>query len=185
MIDFGIEMSQYRVGFSYPQFKGIGDGYLLEYRDGTLWLYVLMNGWTAAEKRFVSASEPVKFRFVEKNGVGFLCTKFGGMPWGDSPIHPALYKEAGFPLALPELKTAREGIALTVVCVETATGTLLNLRVIGLGNKFSKELINWISAKWDEPMSRTEYNNRINQVYAAYSSDGLAEAAPLRWNLKV
>lgn len=178
------ELIEYSVGKCYPQFKNQQDCYRLEYDNGGLWLYVLLRGWTAQERRAVRADQPIEFRFVEHNKVGFLCIKFEGMPWGDCPFHPALYREHGVAVEMQDFGKIG-GVPLTIICADTATGEVLNLRLVGLGNAFSKEWLKWAAEQYDVPMPRSEYEQRIDEVYRRASSDALAAVAPCRWTLEV
>lgn len=143
-----------------------------------------MRGWTAQERKAVRTDQPIEFRFVEHNKVGFLCVKFAGMPWGDCPFHPALYREHGVAVEMRDLGKSG-GLPLTIICADTATGEVLNLRLVGLGHDFSKKWLEWAEQQYNVPMPRIEYERRVTEVYRKASPEVLAAVAPCRWTLEV
>ena len=179
-----MNIAEYTVGKTYPKFKGEPDGYRLEFDGNGLWLYVLMRGWSESERKAFSVNQPIAFHFSQMNGVGFLCVKFGTMPWGDCPFHPALYREHGIAMENRDFGE-HEGIPLTVVGADTATGKVLILRLVGLGNHFSKEWMEWAVRHYNDDMSKADYQRRVDEVYRAFTSDALAAISPCRWYLRV
>lgn len=65
-----------------------------------------------------------------------------------------------------------EGLALTILFVDAATGTLLHIRLIGLPNAFSRLLLH-AAAQQPDLGTPEEYDRTLKSVYARYSTNDL------------
>lgn len=177
-------LKMYSVGQRYSEFRTGEDGYRLEYDGERLWLYVLLRNWLPKEQIEVSEKKRIVFHFAQFDGIGFFCVKFGDLPWGDAPFHPAIYKGSGIKYSERDFGE-RKGIPLTIVCADSASGELLYMRLVGLGNQFSKSWQKWLLCHADDDLNREEYERAVDGVYRYFSSEALAMIAPIRWALDV
>lgn len=172
-------LRMYSVGQRYSEFRTGEDGYRLEYDGENFFLYVLLQNWKIQERLAVSENERIVLHFTEFRGIGFLCVKFGDLPWGDAPFHPVVFTEHGIVYSEKSFG-ANEGIPLTIICVDSATGELLYIRLVGMGHQFSKSWQEWILNHSNDKLSRKQYEENVVSVYRHFSSEALA-LIPLFW----
>lgn len=171
------------VGSRYPFLMTRQDGCILEYGEHGLTLFALFNNWKAIELQQFYTDKPVVFRWAELGGVGFLCAKFGDMPWCECPFHPAIYKQQGRKFAFPAIGEYA-GLAVTVICADAETGEVLNIRLIGLGHDFSVAWQDWAVAAYEKDMTMEEYQNRVNTVFQHYTTEQIMQMGTLSYVLE-
>lgn len=107
-----------------------------------------------------------KFKILFENDILFLIVSFGKLPWSDAPYHWAILPE--------KLKTSPEqiaegmGIALETILVDAETGIVRAIRVNGLPNKLSREIVKAIEQQIANPIDRQDYSHRIDAIYGRY-----------------
>lgn len=171
------------VGSRYPFLATEQDGCILEYGENGLTLFALFRNWKAEELRQFYTDKPVMFRWTEIAGVGFLCAKFGEMPWCECPFHPAIYKQQGRRLSFPAI-SEYVGMALTVICADAETGEVLNIRLIGLGHDFSVVWQDWAVSAYERDISKADYENRVSTVFQHYTTEEIVQMATLSYTLE-
>lgn len=169
-----------RVGQSRDEWKGLPDGYIMEYDSfGGLILYVHYCN-PKPEEEVQIAGGSFKIRFWDYKGVGFFCVQFGNLPWGDCPFSPNLYKEK------PEFEVLepKRGYALNVIFIDTATGTIKALRLIGLGHDFSKQFRDWCEESLKKQMSRNWYEKTVSECYEEYEIMQIVKRAKIEYEYR-
>ena len=135
-------------------------------------LFCALNKPTPREKLAFESSSPFQIRYVRVQGVLFMLFKFGAMPWMDAPYDIRLSSEVDFPEPAPG-----EGLALNIVLVDQATNIIQHLRLIGLGERFSKDLRKEVFSDANEPLIAPVYYEKINNIYSKYSTEDLVRLA--------
>ncbi len=70
-----------------------------------------------------------------------------------------------------------EGLSLTVILADTSDGTVKVLRLVGLGNRFSKSLVGAILERAQKSFNPSAYNASIADVYNRYSTNQMLKYA--------
>lgn len=99
-----------------------------------------------------------------KEGIIFLLSKFGNLPWMDAPFHVALARN------LTHLQNIEEGqgYGLNSMLIDSSKGEILALRYIGLGTKFSRELKKQIELQDKDDFDAYEYDLKLLRIYNTY-----------------
>lgn len=165
----GYEYAVYTVGKKYGEWATQQDGYILEYGENGFTLYCMLPNVSADERKQFSENKPIEVRYSIIADICFFCFKFGDMPWADCPFSPAIYKDAGRVVHFPMLHE-NEGYSLTVLLIDSATGELLYIRLIGMEHEFSAKWTEWAASVANVPMSREEYSGRVDEIYKSYTT---------------
>lgn len=170
--------SVFMVGGKYEKWATMQDGYILEWNnDAGFTLYAFLNGVSDDEVKQFDVSQPVTIRFTVIEDVCYFLFKFGDMPWADCPFSPAIYKTTDRECNLPQQLVNNEGISLSVFLIDSGTGTLLKIRLVGLGHSFSDKWLQWAKIEVDKPLPLQKYSAEIDRVYMNYRSVDLAAKA--------
>lgn len=172
-------MESIKVGSVYKPAVGMGEGvkFTLSF-DGALLLYAFDDP-TPEEIAEMKAGKSFELRYAEIAGILWVTSKCGNLEWTDAPYNPRL--SSSLP---PSDFEEGEGLALTLVMVDSRTAVVKALRVIGLETRFSHDLAE--TASWikefgdpiDEPMTEHEAESLIRHTMATCSSEHLAKIAP-------
>lgn len=161
------------VGQRYPEWKTKQDGYRLEWNEGGLVLFAMLNGISIDEKEQFAPQKELAVRYTVIEDVCYFTFRFGDMPWADCPFSSALYRTAGQKPTFPDIEE-NEGLSLTVLLIDTSTGELCRMRLIGLGHDFSVKWRDWAVQAAEQTLDFAEYSGRIDKAYRDYASVDLA-----------
>lgn len=108
----------------------------------------------------------------------FFLFSVGRIPWADAPYEPRITSEPmNYRLDFPE----GEGVPLVLLIVDSNTGCLKGMRVMGLGNLLSHR-IHTICRNLDRqrPLSKEKYSETVRQIYKRFpqSKDMLKTVNP-------
>lgn len=174
------EIQMLQVGMTREEWKGCGDGYIMEYNEmnGLVFCVFFQN---PRESEIVEISTPNDFeiRFSDLDGIGFFSVKIGNLPWGDCAFTPNLYQ---YSPRFPELEEGK-GLALNLLFIDSAVGTLRHMRLIGLGEQFSTRFIEWCKESLKHNISRQYYGKTVKQVYENYTNEELAKKMLFRYKV--
>lgn len=109
------------------------------------------------------------------DGIIFMLFKFEEIPWIDAPysIHLSGNTE---PVNIEEDK----GYGLQIFLIDANTGILKVIRLIGMGNEWSRRFREAILKQKNTKFDPYEYNQKIEKIYRTYSSRKLAEMIPTK-----
>lgn len=168
------------VGQVRSEWRGMSDGYIMEYNNmNGLTLFVFFKRPLPEEIEQLSADSGFKITFTDYEGVGFFCLKFGALPWGDCAFSPNLYAEK---LEFAEVEDGK-GYPLNVIVIDGETGTIKAIRMIGLGNQFSRQFREWCEESLRRQMTRDWYNKKVEECYQEYETRQLMKKAAFRYEL--
>lgn len=162
-------MQKLEVGKQYP--GKMMNGVYLDYDDGfTLYLFLP----NLNEKEITSIrTGSYRFALAEVSGIlNFLYEFKHGMKLSDSPFHFGLYTDGRID-NLPEVSDDPEGLPLTVIAVDTTTGVLQAVRLIGLGTRFSKKMISICKEQDAVGINQIDYLNKVSSVQSRYQAKDL------------
>ena len=167
-----MEFSVFKVGQVYQPAVGIGEGVKFTLsKDGALLLYSF-DSPAAEEVAEMKAGKGFEIRFVTLGGIIWVMSKCGDLDWADAPYNPRLVG------ALPEEPEGKEGTALTLVMVDSRSGVVKSVRLIGLGSDFSRALLKEATEVRSKAMTVMDANRSINNTMMRYDTKSLVRMAP-------
>lgn len=156
----------YTVGQKVDNFILNEESVKFDLDDAGAILLVSFNQPTPREIEQFNANKNFEIRFTELGNVMMVTAKIGNLEWIDAPynIHlsPNLSK-----FILPDKDT---GLALTLVLVDSQTGIVQALRVMGLSTNFTKKLIGAALEQKRTEFDETEYYKKIQSIYGKYKT---------------
>lgn len=161
-------------GYFYGEPKRLQEGIRMGYDDSGLYLTACLDRLTEKEidKLRIGKAE---FALYENSGILFLLAKIPGvLSWSDAPFHIKLYEDERKVPEIPE----GAGLALTIYGIEATTGKIKSMRLIGLGTKFSRELVQVIrNQQTGPPVDRQGYNQQLEAIYGMYTCEMMVQRA--------
>ena len=182
-------MDKISVGEKFPSFYHRPEGAYFVADDSGILLVYNYRMPTEKELAAVKTGKSAEFRFLIENDAFFFLSKFGSLPWNDSPFNPLLCRETGYQ---PPVDPA-EGYLMTFAMIDAATNIVKYVRAIGLGHDFSVRLCDTLNSFFDrEENSRirsmtelSEINDRrVALTYDLYDSEQLARRATVSYRVK-
>ena len=163
-----------------PQWATGADGCLIEFDDlsGFKLLY-FMDRPNVMEIRAFDRSQSFRISFSEEQGIGFFCFKVGKLPWSDCVFSPHLYDRKP---QMPPLEPGK-GYALNLLHINSHTGELLSIRLLGLGHEFSCAFREWCLKNLERNMTPEEYQAAVRTVFQQFSTEDLAKKALFSWEI--
>ncbi len=170
-----------QVGGFFPPLRGAGECVAVNVDSSGILLAYNFNRPSAREIAAMGEAQPFEIRFVRISDILYVLTKCGSLNWTDAPFTPHL--SPGAPLQ--PITNSSDGYALTLMMVDASSNTIKSLRMIGLGNRFSKALKAEIDSLSEKPLDLDMYNRsiRINNILRS-TSDLVQLAYPNRYKLK-
>ena len=126
---------------------------------------------TAKEIKSVSSGSNFEIRSMVRNGVLWIFVKCGSLPWVEAPYTPHLSRAP----YLEEISNDTSGYALTLYMVDAVDNTIKHMRLVGLGNRFSKKLRSDVEELINMPFNPYEYNMSINEMQRKYTTEQMAK----------
>lgn len=120
---------------------------------------------------FEAKQMPFQMKLAVEGDVIFFLFKFGEMPWMDAPFSVHLCTGLS---KLPEAGLGH-GIAMRVFLIDTKTGRLEALRVIGITNSISMLLTKLVKEQQAKPFFMERHMATIQEVYSRKTTEQLAE----------
>lgn len=164
-------MEIYEVGQVVDKFKGRPDEVHFDLADDGATLIIFFSSPTEKEVEQFSAGKKFEIRFLEMHNQIILTTKIGDLQWMDAPYSPHLSQHLTR-LSTPDDNT---GLGLTLMLVDSTTGMIKSLRLIGLSPKFTKDFFRTVNQNKSKPFNKAEYDVTLNRIFAAYSTNQLAK----------
>ena len=120
-----------------------------------------------------------EFALFVKDGLMFLCYKFGSFDWSDASFTPHLVPDSH--RQEPDVLTGDQRAVLQVILVEATTGIVKAIRMISLSPEFSRVLHNQIALIGAAlPMTKREVDQIVGKIYNLFESKDMAKAAMIR-----
>ena len=165
-------MTQFAVGQVVPQFIGMNDSNAITFKGGSPTLIQFMDKPSPAEIKAAQSCGTAEFRFNIFGKLLVLTFKLEGQPWQEAIYNPTLDED----VELPVIDAGSGlGLALMLMQVNSANGKITALRLIGLGERFSRELIGATKLLMDSPISQMDYGMMTAQLQMKYSTTELVD----------
>ncbi len=172
-------MTQLEVGKPFPVMAGRGEGVIFTIDDSGAMLIYNFRRPTEKEIAAVKQDQPFEIRFLELDGIIWILSKCGSLEWTDAPYNP----RASSLSVLPSFGES-QGLGLMLLMTDASTAIIKSLRMIGLGTKFSKALIETTAKLRATPMDDYEVAASINNTMNRYSTSQLCQMAQYYFKLK-
>lgn len=173
-------MEKFEVGGKCTLFAGHPEGTVFEITEsGPVWFFNYANP-TDEEISDISEGSPFEIRTLLINDVLWVFLKCGGQEWAEAPYNPHLSKA-------PELwpiEEGSEGYAMTLLMIDAATQTIRHIRMVGLGNRFSRQLKRDVDELLACPFNRQAYDMAIMKTQSMYTTAQMAKNCRNYWRLR-
>mgnify|MGYP000188180761 FL=1 len=100
-----------------------------------------------------------------------ITTKIGNLNWMDAPYTPHLSQE----LTTFQIPNNNQGLGLTIMLIDTQTGKIKSLRLVGLSEKFTKKLFGTVIELKVKPFDKLEYIQAVKYIYSTYQTNKLVK----------
>jgi hypothetical protein len=164
-------MKIYKVGQVVPEFIGHNEETKFDVDDGGATMFVFFSNPTEKEKKQFESGARFEIRFVELHGVIIMTVKIGNLAWMDAPYTPHLTPN----LTRLQIPNEGEGLALTIILVDTNTGKIEHIRLVGLAEGFSRKLIGTIMEHKMKDFDREEYLKTIQTIFRRYTTNQIVK----------
>lgn len=172
-------MHEYKVGeYFYGSPKRLPSHTRLDYDNTGLHLVVCLDRMTEEEIEKLKTGR-AEFALYLKDGILFFLVRIPGvLDWSDAPLHLGLYTT---PPALPEIPEGL-GLSLTIYGIEATDGVLKAMRLVGLGTKFSRRIVDTLKLQQRQgPVVRQEIEMSIARIQREYTSADMLRYAAMRY----
>lgn len=164
------------VGKPFPGGKGSNESVIFEMDDSGATLLVLFDGPTEDEITQFKQGSSFEIRFTSFGSVMMLTAKIGDLSWMDAPYNPHL--SLGLTkFTIPEEK---EGLALTLVLVDTRTGIVKSLRVLGLSNEFTRKIFGEMMELKVKEFNHDSFLQKVTDIFAKYQTKDIVKMSVAR-----
>lgn len=164
-------MYKYEVGQVVDNFKHHSEGAHFDISDDGATMIVFFQNPTEDEIEQFKSGTNFEIRFTELYGVIMITVKIGNLNWMDAPYTPHLSKN----LTKFQLPNKGQGLGLTLILVDTITGEIKHIRLLGLSEKFAKRLFGVVMEHKTKPFNKMEYNNSLNRIFSAYQTNQIVK----------
>ena len=157
-----------KVGEKIQKYAIGEDGVRINVNGAGIQLKVFFNNPDSNEIEQFKVEESFEIRSTILENVLFFTFKIGNLEIMDAPYSPHLEQE--FNINREELETGDQGFSLNLVLINSLDGEIKTLRIIGLSNKFSKELANQIEELKKKEIDKYDYENNLNKLFSKYTT---------------
>ncbi len=164
-------MYKYEVGQVVDSLKHHSEGVHFDIDDDGATMVVFFQSPTSEEIEQFKSGKKFEIRFTEIYGVIMITAKIGNLNWMDAPYTPHLSKN----LTKFQLPDAGHGLGLTLILVDTITGEIKHMRLLGLSERFTKRLFGVAMTHKVKPFDKMEYNNSINRIFSSYQTNQIVK----------
>ena len=139
-------MNTFKVGEIVEKFVHHQEGTLFDIADDGASMIVFFNKPTEEEIAQFSSESPFEIRSIKLNDVIAITAKIGNLNWMDAPYNANLSKN----LTQLNFPDKNQGLALTLILVDAATGEIKHIRLIGLSERFTRNLFEDVWEQFDD-----------------------------------
>ena len=170
-----------RVGGHYPPIAARGEGIYFDIDSTGLTLVYNFAHPSINEVVQMQSDKPFEIQLASVADVLYILTKCGSLNWTEAPYNPHLSMSG----SLEKIHDDTSGYALTLMMVDATTNVIQSLRIIGLGNAFSKKFCEKIEGLLSKPFDAVMYQNTVHINSMVRSTKDLVRMSTARWKLHV
>lgn len=164
-------MKKYEAGQVIDSFKNHKEGVYFDIDDSGATLLVFFQNPTSNEIEQFESCKNFEIRFTELYNVIMITAKIGSLNWVDAPYTPHLSEN----LTKFQIPGENQGLGLTLILVDAITGEIKHIRLLGLSERFTKELFGIIMEHKTREFNRTEYQNSLNKIFSSYKTSQIVK----------
>jgi len=164
-----------KVGEPYPGTIPKSEHCRIDMSDAGLAMYLCYKKPSEKEIDEICRGELTVALTMLKSVIFFLA-KFGSQPWIDMPYNYILSTDLTN-LQKPE---GTLGYALTICLIDISNGIVKANRLIGLPNKFSKEVYKAINEQKSASVTINQYDTDLSSLYTRYTTADLLRYAVIK-----
>ncbi len=164
-------MYKYEVGQCIENFKNHKEGVQFDISDDGATMLVFFETPTQNEIEQFKSGEKFEIRFIILNDVIMITTKIGNLNWMDAPYTPHLSKN----LTKYQIPNEGEGLGLTLYLVDTATGEIKHMRLLGLSERFTRKLFGSAMEIKMKEFDKTQYIMKLSDIFNRYDTKQIAK----------
>lgn len=164
-------MKRFEVGQVIEKFKNHQECVQFDISDTGATMLVFFENPTLDEIDQFKSGKNFEIRFTELQGVIMLTVKIGNLNWMDAPYNSNLSKN----LTKFELPNENQGLGLTLVLVDAITGEIKHMRLLGLSERFTKQLFGIAMEQKMGDFNMIEYNKSIDRIYSVHSTEEIVK----------
>lgn len=161
----------YEVGQVIDKFICHPEGAKFDISDTGAVLQIFFDNPTENEIAQFKKDKNIEIRFVELRDVIMITIKIGNLNWMDAPYTPHLSQE----LTTFQIPNNNQGLGLTIMLIDTQTGKIKSLRLVGLSEKFTKKLFGTVMELKVKPFDKLEYIQAVKYIYSTYQTNKLVK----------
>lgn len=163
-----------------PGKTGYQEASWLDYTETGPILLMAVNNPTTKEIEAVRSGR-IELALYERGPVLWFLYRIRGFgPWSDCPFSIRLYDGMRRMFDWSEEIEDGMGLGLQIVLIDAGTGIVKVLRLIGLETRFSRTFRAMILRQVERAFDKAAYYQEIDNVYANFSSDNLADRADIK-----
>lgn len=164
-------MQRFEVGKIIESAIGHAEGPVFDIDDSGAVLVIYFNDPHDEEVNQFKAKEKFEMRLTPFTNVLMLTVKIGNLAWMDMSYNPHLSKSlTKFPIP-----NEGAGLALTVMLIDTRSGKVKSIRLMGLSTNFTKKLIGEALDMKARSFSESQYRNDLRSIFAKYTTKNLVK----------
>jgi len=169
-------LEKLEIGKPYRRIEGRGECVLFNIDYPNIELVYNLDSPTPKEYAETLAGKPFEIRAVEVSGVVFVASRFGALNWMDAPYNPNIGN-----FHLDPVPPGTSGYGLQFILTDSRNWKILNMRLIGLGNRFSVKFYDMLYANKPKIADVAEHDAATKSVYSRYSTRDLVKLSTLRY----
>lgn len=164
-------MYKYEVGQVVNSFKHHPEGVYFDIADDGATMLVFLQSPTSEEIWQFKSGKDFEIKFTELYGIIMITVKIGNLNWMDAPYTPHLSQN----LTKFQLPNEGQGLGLTLILIDAATGEIKHIRILGLSEKFTKRLFGAVMEYKVRPFSKAQFDDSVNRVFATYKTSQIVK----------
>lgn len=159
-------MFEYKVGQIVDSFKYHSEGVQFDISDNGATMLVFFQSPTMEETEQFKSGKSFEIRFTELYGVIMITVKIGNLNWMDAPYTPHLSPN----LTKFQIPNENQGLGLTLIFVDAKTGEIKHIRLLGLSERFTKQLFGTVMEHKTKGFNKENYNDSLNRIFSTYQT---------------
>lgn len=164
-------MYKYEIGQNIKNFKNHKEGVQFDISDDGATILVFFDTPTQDEIEQFKSGKNFEIRFIVLNDVIMITTKIGNLNWMDAPYTPHLSKN----LTKYQIPNEGEGLGLTLYLVDTATGEIKHMRLLGLSERFTRKLFGSAMEIKMKEFDKRQYIIKLSDIFNRYDTKQIAK----------
>ena len=167
------------IGDPYLRAQGKPEGIYFDIQYPNIELLYHMHRPTEKELTQFKSGTTFEIRATELNGIIIITSKVGSLSWCDAPYNPRIGK-----CEMDPVDPGTKGYALQLILTDAPEAILKHMRMIGLGNEFSRKFRKLVLENKENTMSESEYDQRLQEVFAKYTTPQIVEYSNIYYKHK-